>query len=307
MFNENTQQYETVNLLGEEEIHTSSHTETLTDKEIDEINLLLYTKERFNVSNEAYNELSMTSKELPRSWRVQQRIKALNAKWNLTDTPGGTNGVQQDIKERLQVRLQHLIKNTPANEAFKQNHKICVKLSGDGTNVGKRLHVINVTFTILDEGSKAMSADGNHLIAIIKEPENYEKLAESLSDIRRDVESLKHLEVGTECFAIEWFLGGDWNFLACVCGLVAATVSHPCIWCKCPLYHKYDGTKEWSLSDTSKGARTIDEIQRKSNERSRGEHYNVKRSLQCKTVTIIPINTSGPCCDRHSTSFPQNF
>lgn len=44
------------------------------------------------------------------------------------------------------------------------------------------------------------------------------------------------------------------------------------------MYHKYDGTKEWSLSDTSKGARTIEEIQRKSNERSRGEHYNVKRS-----------------------------
>ena len=28
-----------------------------------------------------------------------------------------------------------------------------VKLSGDGTNIGKRLHVINFTFTLLDEGS----------------------------------------------------------------------------------------------------------------------------------------------------------
>ena len=260
MFNENTQQYET-NLLSEEQIHTSSHTETPTDEKIDEI-ICYYTPKKGLMS-------PMTCKELPRSWRIQERIKSLNAKWNLTETPGDTNCVQQDIKERLKVRLQNLIKNTSPNEAFRQNHKICVKLSGDGTNVGKRLHVINMSFTILDEDSKAMSADGNHVVAIIKEPEDYKKLAESLSDIRRDVESLKYFKVGTECFDIEWFLGGDWKFLACVCGLGAATASHPCIWCKCPLY-KYDGIKVWSLSDTSKGAHTIDEIQEKSKERSQG-------------------------------------
>lgn len=278
VFNENTQQYETINLFDEEDMNTSPRTETLTNEEIDEINLLLYTKERF-VSNEAYHELSMTCKNLPRSWKVQERIKALNTKWNLTETPGDTCGVQQDMKERLKIRLQSLIKNSSPNETFRQNHKIRVKLSGDGTNVGKRLHVINVTFTILDEGAKAMSADGNHLVAIIKEPENYDKLAESMADIRQDVESFTHVSVGTECFDIEWFLGGDWKFLACVCGLGAATASHPCIWCKCQLYDKYNGRKEWSLSDTSKGARSIQEIQQTLNQRSRTvERCNVKHS-----------------------------
>ena len=78
----------------------------------------MYTKERFNVSNNAYHELSMTCKELSRSWRVQERIKALNKKWNLTETPGNTNGVQKTINDRLEVRLQHLIKNTPLNDTF---------------------------------------------------------------------------------------------------------------------------------------------------------------------------------------------
>jgi hypothetical protein len=69
VFNENNQQYKTINLINENEINTSPHTsETVTDEEIDDINLLLYTKERFNVSNDAYHELSMTCKELPRSW-----------------------------------------------------------------------------------------------------------------------------------------------------------------------------------------------------------------------------------------------
>ena len=57
----------------------------------------------------------------------------------------------------------------------------------DRTNIGKRLHVINVTFTILDEGTKAKSADENHLVPVIKEAENYDKLEKALADIRRDV------------------------------------------------------------------------------------------------------------------------
>lgn len=122
-----------------------------------------------------------------------------------------------------------------------------------------------------------MSADGNHLIAVIKESENYDKLAKALADIRKDVESLKHVSVGTEQFEIEWFLGGDWKFLACICGIGAAHATYPCIWCKCTLYDKYDGRKEWCLSDISKGARSIQEIQQQSNVRSRSvERYNVK-------------------------------
>ena len=100
------------------------------------------------------------------------------------------------------------VKNTPSNAAFKLDHKIRVKLSGDGTNIGKRLYVINITFTMLDEGGKAMSADGNHLIAVIKESENYDKLEQSLADIRKDVGSLQEISVGRLHFETEWFLGG---------------------------------------------------------------------------------------------------
>ena len=110
----------------------------------------------------------------------------------------------------MEIRLQALIKNSSPNAAFKQNHKIQVRLSGDGANIGKGLHVINVTFTILDEGTKAMSCDGNHLVAIIKESEDYDKLAKSMADMRNDVEAFQHVSVGTECFEIEWFLKGDW-------------------------------------------------------------------------------------------------
>lgn len=67
---------------------------------------------------------------------------------------------------------------------------------------------------MLDEERKAMSADGNHLIAVIREAENYDKLAQSLADISKDASSLKQISLGTLNFEIEWLLGGYWKSLA---------------------------------------------------------------------------------------------
>ena len=77
ILNENTHKYETLTLV-EENIQTSSPTEELTDEDINEINLLLDTKERFNISNEAYHELTMIGKHLTRSWKIQDRVKEMN-------------------------------------------------------------------------------------------------------------------------------------------------------------------------------------------------------------------------------------
>lgn len=51
-----------------------------------------------------------------------------------------------------------------------------VKLSGDGTKVCRKLNLINVTFTLLNEGDVAKSPRGNHTIAIINGTETYDSL-----------------------------------------------------------------------------------------------------------------------------------
>ena len=63
---------------------------------------------------------------------------------------------------------------------------------------------------------------------------------------------------------IELFLGGDWKFLAIVCGLDSATSQYSCVWCKCPKSERWDMSCEWSITDSKKGARTIEEIAQKS-------------------------------------------
>lgn len=66
--------------------------------------------------------------------------------------------------------------------------------------------------------------------------------------------------VDGESYELEFCLGGDWKFLALVCGLNAANSDYSCIWCKCPSVNRWDMTKVWSLTSTANGARTVDEI-----------------------------------------------
>lgn len=61
------------------------------------------------------------------------------------------------IKRKVTIRAEKLVKTSPNDGAFHTNRKFRVKISGDGTNIGKRLHVVNVTFTSLDEGDAAYS------------------------------------------------------------------------------------------------------------------------------------------------------
>ena len=58
--------------------------------------------------------------------------------------------------------------------------------------MGKHLHVINFTFTILDKGRKA---EGNYSLAIFREQESYEGIKNALADIRQEVETVSAIQV----------------------------------------------------------------------------------------------------------------
>ena len=77
-----------------------------------------------------------------------------------------------------------------------------VKLTGDGTKIGKHLHVVNFGFTLLDEGDKAYSPAGNHYLAIFKEPESYQSLKNCLKDIISEVNALSTIKVNGVTFEI---------------------------------------------------------------------------------------------------------
>ena len=95
-------------------------------------------------------------------------------------TPGEAEGVQISFKDSFQEQISMLQKSGILN----MDTTIKVKISDDGTNIGKRLKLENVTYTILNEKDAAMNEKGNYVLAIIKTRENYNNLKESLADLR---------------------------------------------------------------------------------------------------------------------------
>ena len=86
-------------------------------------------------------------KQLLRHYCLKVKIRELNRLWDIRPTPNGTVGVQQSLTDRLHIRILKLVEVTSADAPFKVLKKVRVKLSGDGRNIGKRLHMPYYHFT----------------------------------------------------------------------------------------------------------------------------------------------------------------
>ena len=144
-----------------------------TTSEKENVHSVLYVKDKFSVSNEAFHELSMLS-NLPSSSKVKNLTRTLNSQFDIRSAPNGIVGVQQSLRACVMLRLTQLVESSKGVDI---PSTIRVKLTGDGTEIARGLSVVNINFTVLEEGQRACSAFGNHSIAILKVSENHEDLA----------------------------------------------------------------------------------------------------------------------------------
>ena len=186
------------------------------------IESVLHAKDRFSISHGAYHALAMTCSELPRRHKVQRKINFINSQSYIKPIPGTIIGFEQSIEAKLR---QILYQNRFSNDIVR------VKLSGDGTWVGKRIHLVNVTFTLPDLPNFG-SATGNNLVAIFYGPEKYQILKEGLQNVIAETTNLTSIQVKGKTYAIEFYLGGDLKFLNLVCGLDACSSKYAFLWCK---------------------------------------------------------------------------
>ena len=180
-------------------------------------------------------------------------------------------------------RLQCFIhRNT--EQGITTPNTIRVKLTGDGTRIARGLDVVNIAFTIIDEGNKAQSVLGNYSVAILKVLEKYEQLEAGLQDICAEAKDLEVVTIEDQVYRIKFYLGGDLKFLALVCGIESANAEHACVWCKCPKSKWADMTIQWSITDPKKGVRNIEEIMQKCKLGKRNkDRYN------CRHPPLFPF------------------
>ena len=117
----------------------------------DHVKKVLLVKDRFGISNEAYHELSMLDEHLPWSYKISKETKQINDQWEICPVPGDCTGVQQSLKQRLSERIHNLM--IDESSFIKQSHKVRIKLTGDGTYIGSRQHIVTFGFTPLDKGA----------------------------------------------------------------------------------------------------------------------------------------------------------
>ena len=51
--------------------------------DLDMLDMMLFVKDSHSVSDTAYHEMAQLCKELPRQYKIKERIKELNKHWNI--------------------------------------------------------------------------------------------------------------------------------------------------------------------------------------------------------------------------------
>lgn len=87
-----------------------------------------------------------------------------------------------------------------------------IKLSGDGTRAGSKLHLINFSYTIIGD-KNCTSERGNYLLAIVKCPETGDCIRAALKKLIDEFNNLDQVVVDEKIVKVERYLGGDLNFL----------------------------------------------------------------------------------------------
>lgn len=203
----------------------------------------LFIKDKFNISRRAYHELAQSCHILPSQSVLSKQVKELNKTFEVMEIDGKYTGVYQSITERLIAILGDYIRQPEKQHLFSKK-KVRVKISGDGTKIGKRIHVLNFVFSIVGENSCA-GEKGSYLVGIVKVPEKYLPLKEALGKIIQEVNNLDEILLGNESYSVEFYLGGDLKFLNLVLGIDGFGATYSCLWCKCPAKQRYDTGKTW--------------------------------------------------------------
>ncbi|XP_069103679.1 uncharacterized protein [Argopecten irradians] len=259
---------------GKKEILSLVDDSDVSSEKILDMNMLIYVLDTFHISRSGYHELSMLFKSLPRSFSVSEQIHLINSSFNIRETPDGL-GVQQSLRERIMAVVKKLIEQDSCN--FEDT--LHIKISGDGTKVGKKLHVVNFSFTIMNE-ARCGSVEGNYPIAIIRTKEKYEELKLALKDFQMEVKQLQNCEVQIceKTYKVKLYLGGDYKFLLTALGMQSICSQYSCLYCKCPKQERGDLEKQWSIKNCAFGARPVDYV------------YEANKSKKRKQATYSVVN-----------------
>jgi hypothetical protein len=155
----------------------------------------LYIKDKTSLSEQKYEifrrELNLQEKLSPLS-----QIKKIRKLFN-------SEIIIKHIGKGVFIDMKHTI---ISNITFDQNklihgndNIIHLRLSVDGTNVGKTMKLLNMTFGLINEGLKTTTASGQYSLGISEiVTENYEAIEPWFTEIIKELNELKKQHINLE-------------------------------------------------------------------------------------------------------------
>lgn len=192
------------------------------------IDSVAYLTERFGVSDETYHEFAQLFPSMPRLYELKGHRKEVSKTIKLKKLSKKYGGLYRPLK----AVLAKVMSLSLSAEQLKST--VLVKISGDGTRIGKNNHML-MSFSIPSGNEDVLSAAGNHTFASVKSIEKYEDLKEALEPVLKEINELiqeKELEINGKRVKVNVVLGGDMKFLLIMLGLNAANSAYSCLWCE---------------------------------------------------------------------------
>ncbi|KAJ8018713.1 hypothetical protein HOLleu_43148 [Holothuria leucospilota] len=245
----------------------------------DLIDRLIYIRDTQNISRRAYQELTMHCQTLPKEYRLRIRKQEINSKYKIHDLEKYV-GVWQSFRETLSCRLSVLLSETFMRDMILHDGVVRIKITGDGTTIGKRIHITNIAFSIIGEPS-CTGSSGSYLLAIVRVPEKQASLADALSSLISEINSIDSVSAGEESVRVQLYLAGDLKFLNQMMGVEGFNAKHCCLWCICPSELRFDSEKVWCMYNVERGARTVENITKNSSKKG-------KERLNCFSPPLFP-------------------
>ena len=211
---------------------------------------LIFILDRFGISDNAYNELSIFEKDLPRKTLINQCRDVISKSYKFQRTAGNIPGAYVSFKEEL---IKYIKSNVSADSQL-----LKVKISGDGSKVSRISNFIVLSFSIVQNETHLTSLDQN-VFCIINCKENYEQLNAACKPVFDEINELiveKGLFVDGKNYPVEFLFGGDMKFLQVILGLGSSLSTHACPWCRIHKSDRADMSKPFDFYHTGSMART---------------------------------------------------
>lgn len=259
-------------------VHENSLNSQLTD-------ILLFWKDKNLVSNAAFHELSMFLTEkavpFPKFNKIQKRITELDSSIILSRTPGAFVGIQQTFSQSISNHVRNLL----AMGKLSGINDLQIKLSSDGTRVGKRMHLITFGYHL---ASSDLICRAVKLLCVVKCPETYDALKISFSEIIAEIKSLSFICIDERVFPIHFFFGADLKMVNIAYGLNSCNCTYFCIFCYCRAEDRADFSKFWSMLDPKGHPRSIAKCIQHANLKAASSRTKVQ-NFNCSHAPMFPF------------------